>query len=438
MLSAGAFNALLKTLEEPPEHVKFILATTEPQKLPATILSRCQRFDFKQVSNEDIIKRLKIVCSEMKIEITQEALNIIAMLAEGGMRDALSILERCIQDGDNKIDEDKIKDLVGIPKLEYINKLTLSMIENDVDSALDTVNVVISEGKDISNFLWEMLKYLKDILVFKASKNLDIYSKDELKQIEKLSNEISKEKLLSIIYELSNLENDLRYSSQKLLLFQVEIIKICSGEINIKKGQDGVNTNDNRVDSSEIERLNARINALENHISKMEQQNINNNLKNVDNTYKNSNNIVNNTQNKNNIFNSTATKIKTIVEPVKPSINMENVKTGDKLSAWPKIVSDLKDAGKIMLYSNLLNSTASKIDDLRVAIEFPRGLTPFGKTILEKTESISEIERRVSIECGKPMKIKYIVQNEQTAVKKQENPIESFARGNDIPFNIVD
>ena len=256
-----------------------------------------------------------------------------------------------------------------------------------------------------------------------------------------MPNEISKEKLLSIIYELSNLENDLRYSSQKLLLFQVEIIKICSGEINIKKGQDGVNTNDNRVESSEIERLNARINALENHISKMEQQNINNNSKNVDNTYKNSNNIVNNTQNKNitnNLFNSTATKIKTTTETVKPSIDMKSVKTGDKLSAWPKIVSDLKDAGKIMLYSNLLNSTASKIDDLRVAIEFPRGLTPFGKTILEKTESISEIERRVSIECGKPMKIKYIVQNEQTAVKKQENPIESFARGNDIPFNIVD
>ncbi len=98
MLSTGAFNALLKTLEEPPEHVKFILATTEPQKLPATILSRCQRFDFKKISNEGIIKRLKIVCKESNIEITDEALNVIAVLAEGGMRDALSILERCIQD----------------------------------------------------------------------------------------------------------------------------------------------------------------------------------------------------------------------------------------------------------------------------------------------------------------------------------------------------
>ena len=111
MLSIAAFNALLKTLEEPPEHVKFILATTEPQKLPATILSRCQRFDFKRISNDDIIKRLKIVCEESNIEITEGALQIIAVLSEGAMRDALSILERCIQDGENKIDEDKIKEL---------------------------------------------------------------------------------------------------------------------------------------------------------------------------------------------------------------------------------------------------------------------------------------------------------------------------------------
>lgn len=98
MLSTGAFNALLKTLEEPPEHVKFILATTEPQKLLPTILSRCQRFDFKKISNEDIIKRLKIVCKESDIQITDSALNLIATLSEGAARDALSILERCLQD----------------------------------------------------------------------------------------------------------------------------------------------------------------------------------------------------------------------------------------------------------------------------------------------------------------------------------------------------
>ena len=166
MLSTGAFNALLKTLEEPPEHVKFILATTEPQKLPATILSRCQRFDFKQISDEDIIKRLKIVCEEMQIEITNEALRVIAVLAEGGMRDALSILERCLQDGETKIDDDKVKDLVGIPKLAYINKIVNSILKDDVNEALQTIDEVVNEGKDIQNFLWEIIKYVKDILIY--------------------------------------------------------------------------------------------------------------------------------------------------------------------------------------------------------------------------------------------------------------------------------
>ena len=176
MLSTGAFNALLKTLEEPPEHVKFILATTEPQKLPATILSRCQRFDFKRISNEDIIKRLKIVCKESNVEITEGALKIIAVLSEGAMRDALSILERCIQDGENKIDENKIKDLVGIPKFDYINSIVNSIIEYNIDGALKNVEEVINQGKDLDNFVWEMIKYIRDILVYQACKKLDIYN----------------------------------------------------------------------------------------------------------------------------------------------------------------------------------------------------------------------------------------------------------------------
>ena len=172
MLSTGAFNALLKTLEEPPEHVKFILATTEPQKLPATILSRCQRFDFKRISNEDIIRRLEIVCNESNIEATKGALAIIASLSEGAMRDSLSILERCVQDGENKIDEDKIKDLVGIPKITFVNSIIQSIIEYDVNKALENLEQVLKEGKDISNFIWEMIKYTKDILIYQSIKKI--------------------------------------------------------------------------------------------------------------------------------------------------------------------------------------------------------------------------------------------------------------------------
>ena len=145
MLSVGAFNALLKTLEEPPEHVKFILATTEPQKLPTTILSRCQRFDFKKISNEDVIKRLKIICNEANIKINEEALNIIAVLSEGAMRDAISILERCSQESTEEITANVVKDLVGIPNLQYINKISKAILQNNEIDALSAVDEVIND-----------------------------------------------------------------------------------------------------------------------------------------------------------------------------------------------------------------------------------------------------------------------------------------------------
>ena len=146
MLSTGAFNALLKTLEEPPKHVKFILATTEPQKLPATILSRCQRFDFKKISDSDIANNLEKICKECKIDYTEGAINLIAELSEGAMRDALSILERCAQDGENKISEEKIKELVGIPKMEYIYGIVEKIINYDAENALKVTKEIIDDG----------------------------------------------------------------------------------------------------------------------------------------------------------------------------------------------------------------------------------------------------------------------------------------------------
>ena len=223
MLSQGAFNALLKTLEEPPEHVKFILATTEPQKIPATILSRCQRFDFKKVSNGDIIKRLEIICKESQIEITPSALNIIAVLSEGAVRDALSILERCIQDGENKIDEEKIKDLVGIPKIEFINRITKAILEYNVEEALETTNDVLNDGKDLSNFLWEIIKYAKDILIYQSSGKLELYSEEELKNIDEISKIASKQKIINLVYELSNLDNEMKKTTQKIIMFYITV-----------------------------------------------------------------------------------------------------------------------------------------------------------------------------------------------------------------------
>ena len=388
MLSTGAFNALLKTLEEPPEHVKFILATTEPQKLPATILSRCQRFDFKKISNENVVKRLEFVAKESNIEITKEALNLIAILSEGAMRDALSILERCLQDGDNNIDEDRIKDLVGIPKLKYIHSIVKAFLECNIEESIKAVDVVLNEGKDLNNLLWEIIKYVKDILVFKATGKLEIYSQNEIEEIKCLSDKVTKERLLYIICDLSKLENDMKWSSQKSILFQVEIIKLCSEEIietpkeNIKKSDSNQSIN---IDKSTDQ------------ASKQEQ-----------------------------------------AQSVKQTNLAQAISKFDPAKGWANILNDLRQNGKIMLYSNLLKAKPIEVNDMTVGLSFPEGLNPFGKSILEKPENITELSRTFSMEYGKDMKVRIIDSIEELPKREEKSELESMANDLNIPFNVIE
>ncbi len=415
MLSTGAFNALLKTLEEPPEHVKFILATTEPQKLPATILSRCQRFDFKKISNQDIIKRLEIVCKESNIEITKEALNIIATLSEGAMRDALSILERCIQDGENTIDEDKIKDLVGIPKMVFVHEIVEAIIAYDVDTALITINKVLEDGKDISNFLWEIVKYVKDILLYKATKNVELYSEQEKQNLKEISEKVEKERLINLVYTLSELENEMKFSTQKTIIFQAGIIKLCSQLTS--------------TDNSDLDKRVGKIeNYLRNHTANTnyaQPQPIQPEAKMA---------YTMNTSNTQNTVKSERTTNTNSKEEKQHKTTSYSNKVEEY---WPQIVKDLRQNGKIVLYTNLMNTRAREINDMTVGIEFPNGLTSFGRTVLEKQENIKEISNLVSMASGKPMNIKYIT-NVGDIRKTEEENIKSIAKESDIPFQVID
>ncbi len=421
MLSTGAFNALLKTLEEPPEHVKFILATTEPQKLPATILSRCQRFDFKRISNENIIKRLNIVCEQSGIEITKEAMNIIAVLAEGAMRDALSILERCIQDGENKIDEDKIKDLVGIPKITYVHNIIDSLFKYDVDNTLKNVDIVLNEGKDINNLLWEMIKYTKDLLVYKASQKLDLYSEEEIANIEEISKNISKQDLINMVYELSELENDIKWSTQKTIIFQAGMIKLCNKEKTENKGLE------ERVEKIEKYLKSGKIGVVQNSVvmgANAQQARTTS----APNNFSQRATMAGGTQ---------ATQTRRANTNTAKKMETRNY-SSDAKQYWPEILTDLKQNGKIVLYTNLINTQAKEINDMTVGIEFKNGMTAFGKTVLEKPENVREISKMVSMACGKPMDIKYISNDTQVNQISQEESLQQFANDSDIPFNVIE
>ena len=409
MLSPGAFNALLKTLEEPPAHVKFILATTEPQKLPATILSRCQRFDFKKISDENIEKRLDYVCKQSNLDITKDAEKLIAQLSEGAMRDALSILERCTQE-EGTITDELVKELVGIPKVESVNKIVKAILEKDTDTALTTIDEIVADGKDIVNFLWEMIKYVKDILVFKTNSKLEIYSKQETQAIKALAENTTKEKLINIIYELSNLQNDIKWSSQKLIMFQVAIIKLC----NSNSTTGGTPGTDNTQNEKEIEDLKYKISRLEKELKLLQDA----------------------PRPTNTFIEDQSTKQQNKIE-FKPEIKKSNtIKLGNSVQNWPKIVDNLKQEGKITLYTNLLNSTANEINDMTVGIKFERGLTPFGKAILEKSENMSEIVKQVSLEMGKPMRVVLIDNNDEITAKADN--FSNIGKDLDMPINIIE
>ena len=406
MLSTGAFNALLKTLEEPPEHVKFILATTEPQKIPATILSRCQRFDFKRISNEDIIKRLRIVCEESKIEISDKALNLIAVLAEGGMRDALSILERCNQDGEDKIDENKIRDLVGIPQITYVKEIVDSIINCDTTKSLEVVDNVLKEGKDLNNLLWEIIKYVKDILLYKSTGKAETYSEEEIKDIGTIADKASKEDLINLICNLSELESQIKMSTQKLIIFQTGIIKLCNKHKVVessKKDQEPKNIN--------VDRLEERVTKIENFLKASNFVEKDAKLKFVIN------------QNKNEVKQKKA-------KPPKPKYE------GKTQDYWPKLVNDFKEEGKMFMYINLAGTVAKEINDMTVAIEFPNGMSEVAKEFLERPDNKMNLRNIISTASGKDMQIKFI-DTKPEKVDNEESEFESFANQNDLPFKVI-
>ena len=387
MLSTGAFNALLKTLEEPPAHVKFILCTTEPQKLPATILSRCQRFDFKKISSEKIVENLDHICKECGINYRGKSLELIAELSEGAMRDSLSILERCVQDGENEISEDKIKQLVGIPEIEITSGLVEAIINTDPTKALDITQAIIDEGKNTINLLWEMIKYVRNLMLFKATKQAsNVYNENEVKKITELSEKVDKERLLNIVFELSKLENDLRYSSQKNIVFQVGILKLCSDD------EETVVVKKTKV----VEKIEQKVEATS-------------------------------------VAKTANPKTEPVAKPVKEQVKTETVVAPVKGEApfWGKVIQQLREEQMPAVASALTGTHGFIIDDLTFGIS---GVDGFKKMILEKPENMSAIKRLVSVECKNDMRIKFVDQPKVDDSKKDSANTLNLG----IDINVID
>ena len=231
MLSTGAFNALLKTLEEPPSYVMFILATTEAHKIPITILSRCQRYDFHRITIDTIAARLDELLKIEGVEAEEKAVRYVAKAGDGSMRDALSLLDQCIAFYlGQTLTYDKVLDVLGAVDTEVFSKLLRKVIQGDVTSSIHILEELIVGGRELSQFVGDFTWYLRNLLLVKTSENpeeaIDV-SSENMKLLKEESTMLEVETLMRYIRIFSDLSNQIRYATQKRVLVEIALIKLC-------------------------------------------------------------------------------------------------------------------------------------------------------------------------------------------------------------------
>lgn len=231
MLSIGAFNALLKTLEEPPEYVIFILATTEAHKIPITILSRCQRYDFKRISIETISARLRELIEKEQWDVEEKAVRYIAKMADGSMRDSLSLLDQCVAFYiGERLTYDHVLEVLGAVDTEVFSRLLRELISMDVHRVIETVEELVMQGRELSQLASDFTWYLRNLLLVKSSDNmedvLDV-SSENLAQLKEEAQMIDNDTLIRYIRIFSDLTNQLKYATQKRVLLEITMIKLC-------------------------------------------------------------------------------------------------------------------------------------------------------------------------------------------------------------------
>lgn len=245
MLTTEAFNALLKTLEEPPPHVIFILATTEPHKIPATIHSRCQRFDFKRVTDSDIVKRLREVADGSGIAADDDALQLIAVQADGGMRDALSLLDQCGVMAE-RVSAETVRSVLGIVGREALRELVKAVGEGNVPKALELLETLLAGGKDVKQIITELVEYLRAVLLYKASPEYrEIYLTDTKEAIAAMEGLFSTDRLMAAQERLHQCMLELRQSVRGRIAAEMCLFDLC------------------RVEGSTLAALTARVEKLE-------------------------------------------------------------------------------------------------------------------------------------------------------------------------------
>ncbi|MFJ6414785.1 DNA polymerase III subunit gamma/tau [Terribacillus saccharophilus] len=229
MLSIGAFNALLKTLEEPPKHVVFILATTEPHKIPLTIISRCQRFDFKRINQQAMVNRMQEILEKEQITVSDDAVESVALAAEGGMRDALSLLDQAISYSEDGVELADVLAVTGAVSQDRLTEVIRACARQDVQTALEQVDLLIQDGKDPGRFVFDLIYYLRDLLMFQSAPGMEnilerVLVDDSFKQ---LAEEVDASWIQAAIVELNRCQQEIKWANSPKVFVEIAILHIA-------------------------------------------------------------------------------------------------------------------------------------------------------------------------------------------------------------------
>lgn len=407
MLSTGAFNALLKTLEEPPSYVVFILATTEMHKLPATILSRCQRFDVKRITLEDIKKRVEFILDSLNIQYEEEATRLIARSGEGSLRDALSLLDKCISFNEDKLLYDDLINLLGVTSKDELAKLSNSIFDLDVKQSMEIINEVVSWGKDLKIFVDDLIEYIRTIMLCKISNNpkdiLDL-TNEEIDSLKKLSAKVSNNEIIRIINILSQTENKMKYTTHKRMLLELSILKLSQPS----------------YDES-IEAQLTRLDKLENII-------------------KSGNINLSSSKNNNQIKEDKKTPLNEEKEPIKTKkvVRGEEKEVFEKIkSLWRDIFAKMKEDKKLPIQAMLKEGTPYLVENNALIIKFKDDFE-FHRNALNKDANRKYIKSVITKVTGYDINIDLKLAKEIDFVVVQEEDLGEKLLKDSLPEELIE
>lgn len=417
MLSVGAVNAFLKTLEEPPKNVIFILATTDPQKLPITILSRCQRFDFKRINQKEICARLRKITDSQNVECEQKSLELISRICDGAMRDALSILDQAIAMGDNEIKYEDLISILGLVTNEYLFDITNAITDRNIEKAMLIVDKMVYAGKDIQLFIKDLINHFRNLLMVKVTKNpeevLDM-SIENITLIKEQGRKIRVEEIIRIIRILQEAENNSKMSKQSRLYLELSIIKMCKIEYDT---------------SSEV--ILTRINKLEENLKSGKIQILENN----DGSRSENQEKMNTTNNKGkNTLNKTVVK-KEDSEPEDVNIN-SSLTIDDVGRAWTEILEKFKSRRAMIIYASIVTAKPYSFKNGIVTLEYDSTYA-FNKARLEREEYKKIVNEVFSEALNENVAVKYIIKEDDSIEENKEQLLKQKLDG-EIPFEVYD